>query len=406
MTEEEDLRTYLEGLLADSNGHKDHTEGHRHLLVDWAAFWEVDTNDAQWLAEPYLAIGRSHALYATGGTGKSMFALWAAVHLATTGVDVLYLDYEMTVDDLSDRLTAMDCGPETDLSHLHYALLPSIAPLDTAEGGKVVVELAAEVGAQLVIIDTYARAVTGKENEADTVRAWYRWTGLHLKYAGRAFLRIDHAGKDLDRGQRGSSAKNDDVDVVWYMARGEGGDHFTLRATKRRMGWVPNEVGLVRHDDPLRFEVSTAYAYPAGTDVVVALLAGLGVPADASNRQAKAAVREAGRKVSNRLIQAAVKYRQVHALIFDAEPVDNDEEPVDGDAESVPQYSPVHLFPEGTGYAPVHPEPAPGNPSPTASAPYPVPSGTRGEPKGGSTGDDSLRYTPQAGPDDPQNEPF
>ena len=72
----------------------------------------------------------------------------------TDRIDVLYLDYEMTEDDLAERLESMGYGPDTDLSHLHYALLPSLPGLDQPEGGRAVVDLARSVGAQLVIIDT------------------------------------------------------------------------------------------------------------------------------------------------------------------------------------------------------------------------------------------------------------
>jgi hypothetical protein len=138
----------------------------------------------------------------------------------------------------------MGYGPEVDLGRLHYALLPSLPGLDEPEGGKAVVRLAQLCEAALVVIDTFGRAVHGDENEADTVRAWYRWTGLHLKAEGRAFVRVDHAGKDIEKGQRGTSAKNDDVDVVWRLTR-QDGDAYKLIAKKRRMGWVPETVDLV-----------------------------------------------------------------------------------------------------------------------------------------------------------------
>jgi hypothetical protein len=309
----------------------------RRILIDWDEFWSVDHNHADWLLEPLIASGRSHAMFAPGGTGKSLLALWMAVRAATGGcvftpvpvqpIDVLYLDYEMTTADLAERLEAMEYGPETDLSHLHYALLPAIAPLDEPEGGKAVVELATEVDAKLVVIDTFSRAVHGDENDADTVRAWYRWTGLHLKHDGRAFLRVDHAGKDLDKGQRGSSAKNDDVDVVWQMARADGGNAFTITARKRRMGWVPDQVKLLRSDDPLRYTLTEGNMYPTGTAEMVAALDALGVPVEVSVRAARAALKAADVGAKQAVLVAAIKYRKEQGLRF--EPVDNTAEPVD-----------------------------------------------------------------------------
>jgi hypothetical protein len=290
----------------------------RAMLVDWGDFWDTDHKEAEWIAEPIIAARRSTAMFAPGGTGKSLLALYVSACVATgsmlfgrqgTPKSVLYLDYEMTADDLAERLEQMGFGADADLANLHYALLPSLPPLDDPEGGKAVVRLAEMVGAELVVIDTFGRAVHGDENDADTVRSFYRWTGLHLKHAGRAFLRVDHAGKDVAKGQRGTSAKNDDVDVVWQMVAKEGGA-YTLTAKKRRMGWVPLTVDLVMHeDDRMSFDLLHGIAWPAGTAEMAAQLDALGVPVDATSRAAGAALREAGNKVSSTVLRAAVRYR-------------------------------------------------------------------------------------------------
>ena len=99
-------------------------------------------------------------------------------------------------------------------------------------------------GAQVVVIDTTGRAVEGEENSADTYREFARTTGLSLKAAGIAMLRTDHAGKDKGKsGQRGSSAKNDDVDLVYHMER----DNHTIKLTRlfSHITWAPIEVELI-----------------------------------------------------------------------------------------------------------------------------------------------------------------
>ena len=292
------------------------------MLIDWPTFWKRENASADWMCEPIIARGRAHAMFAAGGTGKSLFSLWLAATIATGRIGlqgwpiesctVLYLDYEMTEDDLYERLDAMGFGPTIDLSRLHYAVLPSLPPADAPEGGKAIAKLAELVNADLVVIDTFARAVAGNENDADTVRSFYRWTGIHLKAAGRAFLRMDHAGKDAEKGQRGSSAKNDDVDVVWQMTVADGG--FKLAARKRRMGWVPETIGLVQLDDPvLRYRVAVELA-PAGTDRVIADLDDLNVPVDMSARKAVTALKEAGRGARDQLVRAAQKQRSRRAF--------------------------------------------------------------------------------------------
>lgn len=302
------------------------------MLVDWSKFWDKDATEAQWLAEPVFAQGRAHAIYAPGGTGKSLFSLWLAAALATgkQGLDdyplqrrrVLYLDYEMTHEDLVERLSAMGYNEDCDLSWLHYALLPSLPPADAPEGGKAIARLAQLVDAELVILDTFSRAVTGDENDADTVRAFYRWTGLHLKAEGRAFARIDHAGKDIEKGQRGTSAKNDDVDVVWQMVKADGG--FKLTAKKRRMGWVPESLALLQYDSPnLHYRIVDDVA-PAGTDAVVRDLDALGVPPSLSSRKAAQLLRDGGKGSRDVLVRAAQRQRMKRDFRTQPRPEDRD----------------------------------------------------------------------------------
>ncbi|NBS62422.1 MAG: hypothetical protein EBT26_10390, partial [Microbacteriaceae bacterium] len=201
-----------------------------------------------WLIEPIIPRNQLVVIFAPGGTGKSLLALYIAAALATgkeiftepkPPTNVLYMDYEMSQAVLYERLTAMGYNRDTDLSRLHYASLPPIGSLDKPEGAKQICDLARQCQAELVIIDTFSRAVEGAENDADTVRNFYRWTAINLKAEGRSLLRIDHAGKDLKKGARGTSAKNDDVDLVWQMTRT--GDNIKLTATKKRHTWIQDQ---------------------------------------------------------------------------------------------------------------------------------------------------------------------
>jgi RecA-family ATPase len=161
------------------------------------------------------------------------------------------MDYEMSQAVLYERLTAMGYNKDTDLTKLHYASLPPIGSLDKPEGAKQICDLARQCQAELVIIDTFARAVEGAENDADTVRNFYRWTAMNLKQEGRSLMRIDHAGKDLKKGARGTSAKNDDVDLVWQMTKVEG--QLVLLRQKHRHTWIPERINLTIHDQHRMF---------------------------------------------------------------------------------------------------------------------------------------------------------
>jgi KaiC/GvpD/RAD55 family RecA-like ATPase len=285
--------------------------------IDWGEFWAEDHGTEDWLLDPVLPRGRSIALYSPAKTGKSLLALDLAVRLATgqrvldrpagNPEHVIYLDMEMSPDDLHERLEDMGYGPEWDLSHLHYYSLPSLPPLDSPSGGMTLLALAQRHAAALTVIDTTSRVIAGEENSADTIRAFYMFTGLPLRAEGITVLRLDHAGKSLEQGQRGSSAKNDDVDLVWQMTATD--DGVKLRATHRRQAWIPETVDLIRLEEPLRHE-RAAQAWPSGTADLAAELDALGVPLTAPIRKCAEALRIAGKPARTAAITAAQRWRK------------------------------------------------------------------------------------------------
>lgn len=293
------------------------------IFLDWATFADRDEAARSWLVESFWPWGRSMALWAAAKTGKSELALWCAVKLALgehpwTGdpvepVDVAYFDYEMTEDDLDDRLAAFGINP-TRLGRLHYALLPPLHALDDTKGGGEVEQLVVEVGAKAVVFDTFSRAVGGDENEADTVRAFYRFTGSRLKRLGIGYLRIDHAGKDPTKGQRGSSAKRDDVDIVWRMTRANGstsGLGLSCEGSSR-LSWVGPHLAIDRSEvsGVLSYSSAVRLGWPAGTAEKVKQLDALGLPVGVSRRAARTALEAAGLTPGrNQLLSAAIKFR-------------------------------------------------------------------------------------------------
>lgn len=294
--------------------------------IDWPVFWQQDHNETDWLCEPVLARGRGHALYAGAKSGKSLMLLEIAAALATgkpvlntiptEPVRVLYIDYEMSQSDVRDRLEAFGYGPDDNLDNLYYALLPSIPGLDTPEGAKAVVDAVKINNIELVIIDTTGRAVEGPENEADTLRAFYRWTGLALKSMNTTYIRADHAGKDSSKGQRGTSAKNDDVDVVWKFTK-KGTTGITLEATHRRMSWIPEKTDIELRETTLGLRHCTlGNETPQAALQLSDELDKLEVPVDMSISQVRALLKKHDIRCANDTLAAALRHRKTTALVY------------------------------------------------------------------------------------------
>lgn len=284
-------------------------------FVQWQAFWTRDWSDAEWTVDDVLARGRGHAFYAGRKEGKSLFMLYTITKLATekAGFVCIYLDYEMTLTDVYDRLVDMGYGPDSDLSSLHYALLPMLPPLDTAAGAAALMRLVDEVQAArpehhlVLVIDTISRAVEGEENSADTIRAFYAHTGIELKRRGVTWARLDHGGKDPARGQRGSSGKGDDVDVVWRLERTQNG--ICLHRELSRMPWVPEKVTFSLTEEPLRFQ-RLVDDWPAGTKETAEDLDRLAVPTTMSVRAAQQALKDAEMPRRKQVVAAAQRWRR------------------------------------------------------------------------------------------------
>jgi hypothetical protein len=247
-----------------------------NILINWQDFWTQDFPAEDWLIKPIIPRNQLVVIFAPGGTGKSLLALYTAAGLATgrnifghdnQPIDILYMDYEMQQAQLYERLTAMGYSDKTDLTRLHYASLPPIGSLDTPEGAKQICDLARQCQAELVIIDTFSRAVEGAENDADTVRNFYRWTAINLKAEGRSLLRIDHAGKDIKKGARGTSAKNDDVDLVWQMTRT--GDNVRLNPTKKRHTWItPIDLQVRKGDEMFIQDIKGGPSFDKALEII------------------------------------------------------------------------------------------------------------------------------------------
>lgn len=309
---------------ADAPAHK------RYPTVDWHRLFEGAPDDTDWLVPDLIARGQSYSLVSPAKAGKSLLMLDVAAAIAAgrpalgnppqDPVRVLYVDHENSRDDLAERLRDMGYGPQ-DLDNLRYLSFPTMPPLDGPTGGSDIVDVAAHHGAELIIIDTVARVVAGEENSADTYRALYRHTLSPLKAARRAVVRLDHRGKGPNATARGSSAKQDDVDVVWQLTQipgPEGEAYVTLKCERQRGSAHPEQINIVRDANPHLRHV----ARPPDLSLLernrigscIEAMKQIHLPADTGARRARVALREKNHRFGNTIIAAAVKARKAAAM--------------------------------------------------------------------------------------------
>lgn len=268
--------------------------------LDWHELW-ADDSPQEWICEPLLPAGRLIAIYSEPKVGKSLICLEVGIAVSlgrpvlggtpSRAYTVLYVDFENDPKgDVRPRAEAMGYGPD-DLANIAYLSFPALPALDSERGGLELMANVAHYGAEVVIIDTVSRAVAGEENANDTWLAFYRKTGLRLKAAGVSLLRLDHAGKDPTKGQRGGSAKVGDVDMVWRLSRVTD-TVLQLECEAHRMP-VPNEmktITLHREEGPLRHRVDAKgwrAAVDAKVEELVKIFDDAGAPADAGFRVLK-----------------------------------------------------------------------------------------------------------------------
>ncbi|MGX1116363.1 hypothetical protein RKD37_001726 [Streptomyces ambofaciens] len=309
-------------------------QGPSHLtnaFLDWNEHFATDFGNVALLPGKLMAPGQQITVVGDGKAGKSLLVqewLWrVATGQSFLGdrpqdpISVLYVDAENGHQDIQERFLSYGGGPGR-MGLLTYASFPPIRPLDTAGGGADLLAMVGEAEAQVVCLDTVSRFISGPENDADTWLALYRHTLLPLKRAGISSIRLDHMGKDGERGARGSSAKTQDVDHVWEL-RAQGGGTLLLKRTHTRTGIGPDQFVIVlqarRHGDHYlpggTRHVLMEYdqmqeATEGSVEWLVTQIDRLGLPDDAGNPRTKAALAHAGIKAAKVKIEAAVRTRK------------------------------------------------------------------------------------------------
>lgn len=239
----------------------------RFAPIDWDDLFAEDFETADHLPAQLLERGQQIALIGDGKSGKSLVMIdWCVNAIqglpfltenTTDPVTILYLDSENSRKDLVMRVRSLGATPDVLRGKLVYLSFPPFKPLDSDDGAKQVMKLVQKYEPDVVILDTVSRFIQGKENDSDTWLALYRLLHRRLKARGIAGIRLDHFGKDAEKGGRGSSAKSQDIDHVWELKVEEENQTqkgmnievvtlLTLKRTHTRTGLGPDYLRIQR----------------------------------------------------------------------------------------------------------------------------------------------------------------
>lgn len=305
--------------------------------LQWSTFLTENFPPPDWYAGRLMSHGQHIAIVGDGKAGKSLFAQeWAwrmAAGLPFLGDAgrpprrVLYVDQENGWEDIQERLRSLGATVEQ-LANLVYLSFPAYRPLDTPGGASDLLGDVARHSPDVVFLDTVSRMVDGEENSADTWLGLYNHTLKPLKAQGRSSVRLDHFGKDAERGARGNSAKTQDIDAVWELrvVERESG-LLALKRTHTRRGIGRGLYRIERHGEQAgdRWKAGATRhvlagdhppaGQPAETVGKVAqelarVLDEAGIPAKAGRPSVAKWLREQGHRHADVVIRDAINYRK------------------------------------------------------------------------------------------------
>lgn len=121
----------------------------------------------RWLLRPYIEHGGPTILFAEGGSGKSVLALWMALRVALDAKPVLYLDYETGPEVHAERMRALCAGMRIDtdaMPPIHYKRMSASLTQSLYTVRRDIDQL----GIGMVVIDSLGAAGDGPPEESST----------------------------------------------------------------------------------------------------------------------------------------------------------------------------------------------------------------------------------------------
>lgn len=204
-------------------------DGLRALSI--AELLALDLPAREYVLRPIIPNRGLAMLYAPRGAGKTFLALSLGVAVASADKAlrwtadaprrVLYIDGEMPLETLQQRLSLVIAGSNATLDPANFTLLAAdhqefgLPDLSSTDGQSQIEPFLN--GVDLLILDNLSTLVrAGRENESESwivVQEWF----LRLRRRGIAVLMVHHAGKGGN--QRGTSKREDVLDTVIALRR-------------------------------------------------------------------------------------------------------------------------------------------------------------------------------------------
>lgn len=206
-----------------------------------------------WIVENFIEQGSLNLLFGEPGAGKSLFALdWAfciAIGLdwhdsRTKQTDVVVIAGEGHAG-LSRRFKALEVKYQMQVpENLYISEKPAdLMDLQNAQWvADAVKGLCQNPG--LVIVDTFARNMTGDENNAQDVGKFINNLEVFMKPLGAAVLVVHHSGHSQKDRSRGSSSIRAAMDAEFSATKSDGGIILACHKAKDFEALKPMQFGL------------------------------------------------------------------------------------------------------------------------------------------------------------------
>lgn len=221
----------------------------------------------EWLVRGWLPLNSLGIIYSEAGVGKSFYSLSLALELARGGawcgtqltkpLEVLYVAGERETD-LRDRAEAWTLHYEQKLPK-SFALFPAMPQLGKETQIEALCQVIRARGSRVVIIDTYARATLGIDENASSEAGQIAESLDRVREAtqGGLVLVVHHTTKNGASGMnsiRGSSALAGAADITIQLDAKDSG--IEVKVTKSNAGAIPEAL----------FYKLEPVALPAGSD--------------------------------------------------------------------------------------------------------------------------------------------